>query len=124
MDKVFNPISHGNPVTEIRTDASKRGWGAYLEGDTTQGLWPATESQFHINELELMAIQFALQAFTERLSNKHVKVLCNNSTAVTYINAMGSTKSPSCNQIAYNIWDWCVNNNVWLTATHIQCSPS
>ena len=26
IDKVFNPISHGNPVTEIRTDASKKGW--------------------------------------------------------------------------------------------------
>ena len=119
VDKVFNPISHGNPVKEIRTDASKKGWGAYLEGDTTQGLWSTTESQLHINELELMAIQFALQAFVERLSNKHVKVLCDNSTAVTYINAMGGTKSPSCNEIAYNIWVWCVNNNVWLTATHI-----
>ena len=119
VDKDFNPISHGNPVTEIRTDASKKGWGAYLEGDTTQGLWSTRESQLHVNELELMAIQFALQAFVERLSNKHVKVLCDNSTAVTYINAMGGTKSPRCNEIAYNIWVWCVNNNVWLTATHI-----
>ena len=32
---------------------------------------------------------------------------------------MGSTKSPNCNQIAYDIWDLCVNNNSWLTATRI-----
>ena len=32
---------------------------------------------------------------------------------------MGGTKSPGCNQIAYNIWDWCVNNNSWITATYI-----
>lgn len=32
---------------------------------------------------------------------------------------MGGTKSPSCNQVTYGIWDWCVNNNTWLTATHI-----
>ena len=36
VDKAFNPISHGNPTIELRTDASKKGWGAYLEGDTTQ----------------------------------------------------------------------------------------
>ena len=34
-------------------------------------------------------------------------------------NAMGGTKSPGCNQIAYDIWDWYVNNNSWLPATHI-----
>ena len=38
---------------------------------------------------------------------------------MAYINAMGGTKSPRCNQIAYDVWDWCVNNNTWLTATHI-----
>lgn len=119
VDTALNPISHGNPVIEIKTDASKKGWGAYLDGDTTQGLWSGTESQLHINELELKAIHFALQAFGKRLNNKHVKILCDNSTAVTYINAMGGTKSPSCNQVTYGIWDWCVNNNTWLTATHI-----
>ena len=94
VDKAFNPVSHGNPNIEIRTDASKKGWGAYLEGDTTQGLWTSSESELHINELELKAIYFSLKAFTERLKDKHIKILCDNSTAVTYINAMGGTKSP------------------------------
>ena len=119
VDKAFNPISHGNPVIELRTDASKKGWGVYLDGDTTQGLWSVSESQLHINELELKAVHFAVQAFGKRLKNKHVKILCDNSTTVAYVNAMGGTKSPNCNQIAYDIWDWCVNNNSWLTATHI-----
>ena len=47
------------------------------------------------------------------------KILCDNSKAVTYINAMDGTKSSSCNQVVYDIWDWCVNNNTWLTTTHI-----
>jgi len=119
VDKVFNPISRGNPVIELRTDASKKGWGVYLDGDTTQGLWSVSESQLHINELELKVVHFAVQAFGERLQNKHVKILCDNSTTVIYVNALGGTKSPSCNQIAYDIWDWCVKNNTWLTATHI-----
>ena len=56
MDKAFNPISHGNPTIELRTDASKKGWGVYFDGDTTQGLWSVSESQLHINELELKAV--------------------------------------------------------------------
>ena len=119
VDKAFNPISHGTPVLELRTDASKKGWGVYLDGDTTQGLWSVPESQIHINELELKAVNFAVQAFGDRLKNKHVKLLCDNSTTVAYINAMGGTKSPRCNQIAYDVWDCCVHNNTWLTATHI-----
>lgn len=61
VDKAFNPISHRNPVLELRTDASKRGWGVYLDGDTTQGLWSVSESQLHINELELNAVHFAVR---------------------------------------------------------------
>ena len=120
MGKAFNPISHGNPTIELRTDASKKGWGAYLDGDTTQGLWSVSESQLHINELELTAVHFAVQAFGERLQNKHVKILCDNSTTVAYVNGMGDTISPGCNQIVYDILEWCVNNNSWLTATHIE----
>ena len=90
VDKAFNPISHGNPVLELRTDTSKKGWGVYLDGDTTQGLWSVSEGQLHINELELKAVHFAVQAFGDRLKNKHVKILCDNSTTVAYINAMGA----------------------------------
>lgn len=118
MDTAFNPISHGNPVIEVRTDTSKKGWGMYLVSDTAQGLWSSAESQLHINTLELKVIFFALQAFGERLKNKHVKVLCDNSTAVTYINDMGGKKSPTCVQIAFATGDLCVNNNNWLTATN------
>ena len=89
---------------EIRNDASKKGWGVYLGGDTNQGQWSGTESQLHINELELKAIHFALQAFGDKLRNKHVRPLCDNSTAATYISAIGGTKYPRCNQIAYDIW--------------------
>ena len=88
VDKAFNPISHGNPTIELRTDASKKGWGAYLDGDTNQGLWSVSESQLHISELELKAVHFAVQAFGERLQNKQIKILCDNSTTVVYVNAM------------------------------------
>ena len=49
VDKVFNPISPGNPVIELRSKV----WGMYL--DTTQGQKYVSESQLHINKLELKA---------------------------------------------------------------------
>lgn len=62
----------------------------YLDGDTTQDLWSVSKSHLHITELELKAVHFAVQAFGDRLKNKHVKILCDNSTTVAYINAMGA----------------------------------
>ena len=44
VDKDFNPISHGNPVLELRTDASKKGWGVYLDGDTIQACGPSRKA--------------------------------------------------------------------------------
>ena len=75
VDKAFNPISHKNPALELRTDASIKGWVVYLDDDTTKGLWSVSESQLHINELELKAVHFAMQACGDRLKNKHVKIL-------------------------------------------------
>ena len=35
------------------------------------------------------------------------------------INAMGGTHSRECNTIAKDIWQWCIDKQIWLTATHI-----
>ena len=48
-----------------------------------------------------------------------MKVLTDNSTAVAYVNAMGGTRSPCCNKLAKDIWDCCIEHNIWLTAAHI-----
>ena len=44
VDKAFNPITHGNPEVEIKTDASKTGWGVHFGNNSSQGLWSITES--------------------------------------------------------------------------------
>lgn len=104
---------------EVFTDASTVGWGGSLHMVPTGGSWSLEELSLHINALELKAILFTLQAFTQELRNKHVKVFCDNTTAVTYVNEMGGTKSITCNDIAILIWDWCVANNAWVTCSHI-----
>ena len=32
---------------------------------------------------------------------------------------MGGVRSPQCNEIAKQIWVWCIERNIWLIAAHI-----
>ena len=54
----INPPSH-----TIFTDASLSGWGSHVEpeGLLFHGVWTETQSQLHINMLEMMAISMALK---------------------------------------------------------------
>ena len=45
--------------------------------------------------------------------------MCDNVTAIAYINNMGGIKSETCNNIAFRIWDFCTENNMRISAAHI-----
>ena len=83
---------------------------------TTGGRWTETESELHINELEILAALFALKSFCSSMTNSHVNIYIDNTTAVVYVNAMGGTQSLSCNKVARNIWTWCMVQNLWVSA--------
>ena len=53
------PIQAPPPQLAIYTDASTSGWGAHCSNQSAAGLWSATETSRHINELEMLAIQKA-----------------------------------------------------------------
>ena len=74
------------------------------KGDKTGGRWTVTESNCHINELETLAAFFALELFCPSMTNCHINIYIDNTTAVSYINAMGGTHSLECNKIAREIW--------------------
>jgi len=110
-------ISHGDPLFSLYSDASKEGWGAVRKGDKTGSRWTVTsESNLHINELETLAAFFALKAFCPSMTNCHINICIDNTTAVSYINAMGGTHSLECNKIAREIWTGCIQRNIWVTA--------
>ncbi|XP_050693987.1 uncharacterized protein LOC126984394 [Eriocheir sinensis] len=104
---------------DLYTDASGTGWGGHLNQQTTSGFWSIEKKQFHISALELKAILLTLKTFRLELCGKYIKVFCDNTTAMTYINEMGGTKSLICNDISTSIWEWCVANNAWVTCSHI-----
>ena len=111
----LNPL----PIDKvIFTDASKKGWGAIMNDIKTGGEWLHNEKGSHINVLEIKAVYFALKSLI-KTNLKHVRIMIDNTTAVTYVNKMGGTQSHACNEIAQNIWQWAITRNIWLSAAHI-----
>ena len=119
LHKQKREISHGTPDLILSCDASLQGWGGVTGDQKIGGRWTSDESEKHINFLELLAIFYTLKAFCKIVENKHVKILSDNSTAVSYINNMGGSKSIDCNCISKKIWFWCIENNTWLSCSHI-----
>lgn len=121
-------IVRPNPDITLQTDASQKGWGATItlgnvmapvQGGTTGGRWPQKHVGKHINVLELSAVLFGLQALCRKVRQASIHVQIDNTTAVAYIQAMGGTHSVTCNKVALDIWHWCQQRDIWLTASHI-----
>ena len=55
----------------------------------TGGPWTLSESEAHINYLELLAALKALQCFTVTLKDSAVELRLDNTTAVSYVNRLG-----------------------------------
>jgi len=119
VHSAYNVVQHGKPEITLFTDASSYGWGAVLGSTTSRGAWSPSEALHHINYLEMLAVLFALKAFRAHLDGKHVRVMIDNTTAVSTLAHMGTSHSPFCNNLARIIWDWCLDHNIWLSTAHI-----
>ena len=93
----------------ILTDASNEGWRASTNDQTINGRWNESEKLLHINELELLAIKHAFSSFLTLFPNtKHLRVMTDNSTSVSYINKQEGTHSPMCNKLTIEVWEICI----------------
>ena len=120
----FNPIKIKPYSHLLSTDASQLGWGAHFGNIATGGHWKPQESLFHINELELMAVLFGLQCFCSQMSSVHIRVRSDNITAATYINNFGGVRSLNCHKITKQIWSWCLERNIHISAEHLPGSEN
>lgn len=104
----------------IFTDASDTGWGAVCEGVKIHGFWNINESKDHINFRELLAAFFGLKAFCKNMSHLNVLLKIDNTTAIAYINRMGSIKFKNLSDLTRKIWQWCEKRDIWIFATYIE----
>ena len=102
-------VFRSEPCFLLRTDSSKEGWGAVHwalgsdSSETTGGRWNPLKAKEHINYLELKAIQFALQSFFDKEKCVHIKIKCDNVTAVSYLRKMGGVRSALCNALSREV---------------------
>ena len=86
---------------------------------STGGLWSQSEQFLHINCLELLAGSFAIKCFAKDKTNIHIQLLMDNVTALTFINKMGGTKSRVLASLSRDLWQWCLQRQITVSATHI-----
>ena len=95
------------------------GWGG-TDGTThVGGRWTAEESLVYINVLELHAAKLMLLALAPGVSDSHIRLMLDNTTAAAYIEKMGGLHSPACNAITLPIWGWAKERNNWLSTAFI-----
>lgn len=120
----YRIINHGNPDKIITTDASTHGWGSVFMSFKIGGRWNETESKQHINYLELLAAFYGLRAFCKDDEGIHVGLKMDNTCAIAYLNNMGGIRSKVCNELATNIWLWCIQRGIWLSASYVHTSQN
>ena len=116
-------LSLGDFQQDLYSDASKKGWDCALalHGKIIQrcsGQWSVNEAKEHINYLELQAILFGLRCFKDLLS-QNVRIHCDNTTAVAYVNKFGGCHNKQLNELSKELWFWCIDKNVNIMAVHI-----
>ena len=115
-------IIRPNPNLIVTMDASLEGWGSVCDNERTGGRWNEEEQQYHINYLELLGAFLAIQAYADKIGVApkpvHVQLRMDNTTAISYINNMGGKES-ELNNLECKIWHWCIESDLWVSATHI-----
>ena len=109
-----SPIQH-----EMHCDAANFVWG--VKSLTTPGdSWNDYEVTLHINVKEMFAIYYSIRAFKFDVQNTHLKIYSDNSTAVSVINKMGTSRSRTCNQTAKMILEFC---RIKCISDHMRSYP-
>ena len=70
------------------------------------------EAREHINVLEFTAILFVMKSLITR-ENIHVKLLCDNTTAVHMVKNMGNSHSLACNNVVKQVREFAQEPEDW-----------
>lgn len=114
-----NPIRDFSFRMEIFSDASKSGWGIFCDGKSSHGFWNEDDLTHDINFLELRAAFYGLKCFASEARDCQILLRIDNTTAISYINRMGSIQFVELSDLARDIWKWCERRNIWLFASYI-----
>ena len=113
----FAPLNISDRDITIYIDTSLTGWDITDGKTPSGGRWEKNEIT-QINVLEFKAIQFGVLTYCKNKSWKHIRIMSDNTTAISYINKKSGLKSHECNKITKDIWIWCASKDLHISAAH------
>ncbi|EFN78492.1 hypothetical protein EAI_11211, partial [Harpegnathos saltator] len=102
----------------IYSDASNTGWGATDGRRKIYKFWNKEQKSWHINYKELLAVKYAVENLASERRNCRILLRVDNTTAIAYINKMGSVKFQKFNELARKIWQWAEKRKIILMASY------
>ena len=120
-DHLLTGVRFGTPTPDLHlySDTSCSGWGAHLLDQHVSGVWSDQEKLLPINLLEMKALFLGLQSFREDVIGHHVTVMCDNSTAMAYVNKQGGTVSQALCLLASRLLRWTESLDIHLDARYL-----
>lgn len=110
------------PTTDLvlYTDASDKGWGATMSGQTARGTWRRPELS-HINQKELAAVVLSIRSFARVLSlhSRSILLRTDNITTVCYVNNFGG-RVPQLTSLREQLWELEENEQLSIHAEYIS----
>ena len=64
-------------------------------------------------------MHYCLRSSKTYFQDKHFKIFSDSQVGEPITNKMGTTKTSIFDDIVKNIWLFCVENKIWITAAHI-----
>ena len=95
------------------------GMGCSLLRPENRGPWSCQECMMHINCLELLAATLATKTFAKSKTAISILLRIDNTMTVAYINNLGGTASKELVLLTRDLWMWCLERNIHITAVHL-----
>ena len=99
----------------IVSDVSNLGWGVTCQGQRTGGPWSPRKKSLYI---------ICLNPGHQDKHRTTILLRLDNTSAVAYINNRGGTVSQNLVILAKNLWMWCLERNIHITAQHLPKSQN
>ena len=114
------PMHVSQPSLTLMTDASLDGWCGILLPRKALGSWAPDVFQFSMNWKELKAIHLSLLEFQLILRGKTVRLLSDNTTAISCLKKQGSVKFAHLHSLSMDILEFCREHFIVLLPEHLK----
>ena len=111
------------PQAVLQMDASLIGLGAALQRKSIGGTWSFQERKWHINELELLAVELVLRTFlkSQNYFNSHTNGQHSGFDISEKKNG-GGTKNQKMTILSKEIWEILISEQIMITVEYLPSS--